>query len=207
MIVLLQKWKYKQPLKDTTLYKTYKTPCCTNFQLLRVWIISANNSPPNYAGCEQNNEYGDKCRYHNEKNVEQIVLPHQIRVNDDRIITGFVGRRESDRPRPVRADAVGAIIGVRQKIRARGRGQIEVGRWTSRTIPIPRPEEIRVIVGSEEKIFLAIVHHAWLKNTRVVDVKKRTATTHSCTFLYGIRFGHNMSNCPFSFSFIGHIFV
>ena len=38
---------------------------------------------------------------------------------------------------------------------------------------------------------------------RGVDVKKRTETTHS----YNIRFGHNISNCLFSFSFIDHILI
>ena len=39
---------------------------------------------------------------------------------------------------------------------------------------------------------------------RVVDANKRTVTTQSYSFLYEIRFGHNMSSCLFSFSIIGH---
>ena len=41
--------------------------------------------------------------------------------------------------------------------------------------------------------------------TRGVDVHKRTVTMHSCSLLQGIRFGHNISSCLFSFSFFGHI--
>ena len=40
---------------------------------------------------------------------------------------------------------------------------------------------------------------------RGVDVNKRTATTHSYSWLLRLRFGHYMSSCFFSFSFIGHI--
>ena len=44
-----------------------------------------------------------------------------------------------------------------------------------------------------------------LPATRGVDVKKRTVTMHSYSVLQGIRFGHYMSCCLFSFSYIGHI--
>ena len=40
---------------------------------------------------------------------------------------------------------------------------------------------------------------------RGVDFYKRTVTTHFCSLLLGIRLGHFMSSCLFSFSFIGHI--
>ena len=38
-----------------------------------------------------------------------------------------------------------------------------------------------------------------------IDVKKRTVTTYACSLLYGIRFGHYMGSCLFSFNFIGPI--
>ena len=54
-------------------------------------------------------------------------------------------------------------------------------------------------------------HAAWIngciddERKRGVDSYKRTVTTHSCSSLKGVRFGHYMSSCLFSFSFIGHI--
>ena len=44
-----------------------------------------------------------------------------------------------------------------------------------------------------------------MEYNRGVDDNKRTVTTLSCTWQQGIRFGHYMSSCQFSFSFIGHI--
>ena len=47
-----------------------------------------------------------------------------------------------------------------------------------------------------------------LFHTRGVDVTKRTETdAFSCSLLLGIRCCYCMSGCPFSFSFIGHIFA
>ena len=44
-----------------------------------------------------------------------------------------------------------------------------------------------------------------LLQSRGVDVNKRTATKHSYSLIQGMRFGHYMDSCLFSFSFIGHI--
>ena len=44
-----------------------------------------------------------------------------------------------------------------------------------------------------------------LSRSRGISVNKRTVTRHSCSLLWGIRIGHIMSSCLFSFSLIGHI--
>ena len=49
------------------------------------------------------------------------------------------------------------------------------------------------------------LHVLQLIQVRGVNVNKRTVTTHSYILRYGIRLGHFMSRCLFSFAFIGHI--
>ena len=57
----------------------------------------------------------------------------------------------------------------------------------------------------QARLRLFFPSHHYQHWTRGVDVNKRTATTHSCRLLQGIKFDYFKCSCLFSHSFIGHI--